>query len=269
MNKPSSETISEGDRIITRREFGKLCFGGIAAAVAGRVISACSDDREAASSTAAPELTGHALLNARALSLLSNGEIKTFNELRKSNPTWIPDLRGVMLYNKDMHSGKTSFFFGTPSPSGAGITYEDRLNLRRVDLSGADLRRTNFAYAIFDGADLSRADLSHANLDYASIRNARLVTTNLCDTRLFVDLSGSDLRGASLRDASLSNPFQRRNNRGWSGRSASLSGADLSDVDFRGADLRGVDITYADIRGADFSGSDLRYVKGNDPEYHD
>ena len=79
--------------------------------------------------------------------------------------------------------------------------------------SGADLRRANLSGADLGGADLIRANLRRANLSGA-------------------DLSGADLGGADLRRANLSGADLRR---------AYLSGADLRRADLSGADLRRAD----------------------------
>jgi len=70
--------------------------------------------------------------------------------------------------------------------------------------SGADLRRANLS-----GADLSGADLSRAYLSSADLRRADLSGANLSSA----DLSGANLSGADLRGADLSRAY--------------LSGADL------------------------------------------
>ena len=90
-------------------------------------------------------------------------------------------------------------------------------NLRRADLSDADLSGANLRRADLSGADLSGADLSGADLRRA-------------------DLSGADLSGADLSDAN-------------------LSGADLSDANLSGANLSGADLSGADLSGADLSGA--------------
>ena len=104
-------------------------------------------------------------------------------------------------------------------------------DLRRADLSGADLRR----------ADLRRADLSDADLRRADLRDA-----DLSDA----DLSDADLRRADLRRADLSDADLRR---------ADLRDADLSDADLSDADLRRADLSGADLRGADLSNANLDY----------
>jgi uncharacterized protein YjbI with pentapeptide repeats len=92
-----------------------------------------------------------------------------------------------------------------------------------------DLRRANLSGANLFKAELSRADLSGANLSGADL--------------LLADLHGAVLRGADLSGANL--------------RKASLSGADLSGAHLRGADLGGAKIFRANLRETDFSGARL------------
>ena len=104
-------------------------------------------------------------------------------------------------------------------------------------LRGADLRRANLSYANLGGADLSDADLRRANLSYANLRGADLSDADLRRA----NLSYANLRGADLSDADL--------------RRANLSYADLSDANLRGADLSDANLRRADLRGANLSGS--------------
>ena len=123
-------------------------------------------------------------------------------------------------------------------------------DLRRADLSGADLSDANLRRADLSGADLRRADLSGADLSGANLSDANLRRANLSDANLRrADLSGADLSDANLRGANLSG--------------ADLSGADLSDANLRRADLSGADLSDANLsdanlRRADLSGADLR-----------
>ena len=107
----------------------------------------------------------------------------------------------------------------------------ERANLRRADLSGANLRWADLSEADLRGADLRWADLSGANLRGA-------------------DLSEADLRGASLSGAEL--------------RWADLRGANLSGADLRRANLRRADLSEADLRGADLRWADLSGAKNVD-----
>jgi uncharacterized protein YjbI with pentapeptide repeats len=71
-----------------------------------------------------------------------------------------------------------------------------------VDLSGADLSRTDLLLANLSGADLSAANLVLANLNGADLSGANLRGANLVGARMIgVDLERADLCGADLRTA--------------------------------------------------------------------
>ena len=101
---------------------------------------------------------------------------------------------------------------------------KEDIDLKYVNLSGADLSGANLRYANLSGANLRYANLSGADLSGA-------------------DLSGANLSGANLRYADL--------------RYANLSEADLSGANLRYADLRYADLRYANLSNADLKGADL------------
>ena len=107
---------------------------------------------------------------------------------------------------------------------------KDAVNLRRADLSDANLidvylRGASLSDANLSGASLSGASLSDANLIDVDLRRANLSDVDLSGANLIdVDLSGANLSGASLSGAS-------------------LRGANLIDVDLRGANLRGASLS--------------------------
>jgi Pentapeptide repeats (8 copies) len=71
-----------------------------------------------------------------------------------------------------------------------------------VDLTGADLGRTDLLLANLSGADLSGANLVLANLKGADLSGANLRGANLVGARMIgVDLERADLCGADLRTA--------------------------------------------------------------------
>ena len=131
-----------------------------------------------------------------------------------------------------------------------------RLNLERIDLSGADLDRANLSGAYLDGANLSgvnltRADLSGARLGFAYLLRANLGLANLSGAYLFA----ANLSGASLRKANLSNTDLSQ---------ANLSGADFWQANLLSANLNGANLEkveeFKEIK--DFRKADLRGVKG-------
>jgi hypothetical protein len=101
------------------------------------------------------------------------------------------------------------------------------LDLRAVDVTGADLAGANLERARLDGACLAKANLVDARLTGASLIKARL------DGAM---LSSADLTSANLEEASL--------------RDAVLYRTQLADADLRGCDLVGSDRTEWRIAGA-------------------
>jgi len=104
---------------------------------------------------------------------------------------------------------------------------EQYLDLRRIDLKGADLRgafldRTRFDESSLEGADLMRASLVGADFRGASLRKAHFRQAQL-DKANFI---GADLREASLRESCL--------------RNANVLGAKLENTTLIGADLTGL-----------------------------
>ena len=96
---------------------------------------------------------------------------------------------------------------------------KEDIDLKYVNLSGANLGRADLRYANLSGADLRYAELSSANL-------------------LGADLSSADLSGANLSGAKL--------------RHVNLNGAKL-----RYADLKGVDLSSANLSGSDTTNTRL------------
>jgi hypothetical protein len=124
-----------------------------------------------------------------------------------------------------------------------------RADLRRADLSGAnligaDLRDANLIGADLRGADLSGAELRDANLIGADLSGAELRDANLIGADLRrADLSGANLSGAELRDAN-------------------LIGADLRRADLSGANLSGANLSWAELRDANLIGANLCGANG-------
>jgi len=137
-------------------------------------------------------------------------------------------------------------------------------DIRRIDLTGADLTRADFTDAILfrahvDGATLDGATLFKANLDGATLASATLLKANLTRAHLAsatlfkanltgaaltrADLTGADLTGAALLDAHLDG--------------ASLDGADLTVANLDNTDLTGATLTGATLTGADLTSATL------------
>jgi len=101
-----------------------------------------------------------------------------------------------------------------------------RLNLRGVDLRGANLNEGKLNGADFQGSHLDEAQLNGTHLNDAN------------------------LYGVSLKGAFLNNSAQLKN--------AILQGADLTSAELIGADLFGSNLTGARLAGANLDGADLR-----------
>lgn len=138
-------------------------------------------------------------------------------------------------------------------------SYMSHVRIPMVDLSGCDLRETDFMGAMLRRANLSgcflnpvhmyRADLREADLsktlmNRANLRGADLRAANLEGADLdSAILSAANLTGASLKGANLSRVNLDR---------ANLTDADLTDTIFHGAALTRTNLSGANLSGADF-----------------
>ena len=113
---------------------------------------------------------------------------------------------------------------GVIEVNGGTYTIEPNANLRRANLTGADLRGASFFNAALNNANLRHANLTGADIRFADLRGANLFTADLSDAQV----SGANLGGANLFLADLSN--------------ADLFGANLS-----GANLYEANLTAADL----------------------
>ncbi|MEJ2118664.1 MAG: pentapeptide repeat-containing protein, partial [Alphaproteobacteria bacterium] len=103
------------------------------------------------------------MANSDHLEILCQGP-KVWNAWRDENPQIIPDLSKVNVALSERQFG--------PSEGGP-------INLRAVNLEGANLRFTTLTEADLEGARLVGADLLHAKLD-----RAKLIATDLTDAML-------------------------------------------------------------------------------------
>lgn len=117
-------------------------------------------------------------------------------------------------------------------------------NLSKSELAGADLRGANLSRA-----DLNRADLRGANLSRADLRQADLRGANLSDAKL----RRADLRDAHLSFAKLSRAHLTE---------AKLNGADLSSANLGFALLSGANLSSARMWETIIAGVDLRTTRG-------
>lgn len=118
-------------------------------------------------------------------------------------------------------------------------------DLRRLNLSGFDLRNVCLSGADLTGADLRGVDLNGADLQKACLVDARLPGANLTGARLSgADLTGADLTGADLVRADL--------------RAATLRQAVLRDANMMDADLSdALGLLPGQLGGANTAGAKL------------
>lgn len=140
--------------------------------------------------------------------------------------------------------------------SGANLSRTDLSGafLYEVNLSGANLEEANLSEALLDeanfsSANLSRANLSRANLSRADLRWANFSEANLSEAKLGeTHLSWANLSRANLSEANLNEALLDR---------ANLSEANLSNIKLNRATLSETNLTGADLSGADLTGAFL------------
>ncbi|MGW6235226.1 pentapeptide repeat-containing protein [Streptomyces sp. NPDC055094] len=127
------------------------------------------------------------------------------------------------------------------------IRYEkNRINLRNVDLRGADLSDAYLVGFDLTGSDLRGSDFSASHLHKATLRNTRL------DGASFIEslMDECFLDAAQGSDVNFNSAVLRR---------ATFGESNLTGIDFSGSDLWASQWTNAVIDGADFSSADLRF----------
>lgn len=113
--------------------------------------------------------------------------------------------------------------------------------LADLDLRGLDLSGANLTGAYLRGADLTGAVLSRANLTGASLPDSKLYGADLS----LANLTDTFLGRANLSDAHLTGALLSRSD---------LYGANLSNADLRRAYLVGADLSSASLAGAYMTG---------------
>jgi uncharacterized protein YjbI with pentapeptide repeats len=171
------------------------------------------------------------MANEKQLAILRQG-VDAWNAWRLENPRTHIDLREADL-------------------SGA---IKNKIDLSRINLSGANLHKINFSNTKLHKANLSGAKLTEADLRRADLNEANLRRANLSEIKLqkavlpravllMANLYKADLSGAKLVRATLSGAILNN---------ANLTGANLS-----GATLNGADLTHANLLEANLSGANL------------
>ena len=111
-------------------------------------------------------------------------------------------------------------------------------DLRKVDLTKAQLQGASLAGAQLQGAILDSAQLQGATLDWAKLQGANLNNAKLQGA----NLNNAKLQGAILSTAEL---------QGATLDSAELQGASLKDAELQGAELQNSKLTGTDMSGAE------------------
>jgi uncharacterized protein YjbI with pentapeptide repeats len=161
------------------------------------------------------------------LSILKQG-VNVWNKWRSKNPNIKPDLR--------------------------------RAQLTEANLEGANFKETNLDWTKFYKANLSSADFTEVDLSSADLRGANLKKANLEKTNLTgKSLYGIDFRGANLGDANLTNAqFLETNLEGAKLYGANFSGIDFNKFSFQGFNLSEAKFIKSNLSDANFKGSTLK-----------
>jgi uncharacterized protein YjbI with pentapeptide repeats len=122
-------------------------------------------------------------------------------------------------------------------------------SLQEADLSNAQFQEANLAFTQLQAANLDSAQLQGASFAFTQAQGASLPRAQAQGTDLYAQLKGADLKGAQLQGAKLSDA------QGADLSEAQLQGAKLSDA--QGADLSEAQLQGADLRGAQLQGADL------------
>lgn len=123
--------------------------------------------------------------------------------------------------------------------------------LKKIDLTGCDLRSFNLASFDMRGGNFSNAGLKDSTMSGAKLCEAVFANADLdgadCQS---IDASGADFSGATMCGVNFSR-------------------AQLSKARFVGANCSGVDFTGAVLNGADFTGANLNNVKFDNTVYNE
>ncbi|MBF2035190.1 MAG: pentapeptide repeat-containing protein [Leptolyngbyaceae cyanobacterium T60_A2020_046] len=135
-----------------------------------------------------------------------------------------------------------------------------RASLSIVNLSTANLSRSQLQHATLNvsrlsGANLSQAQFQHAQLNVANLIRAILVGANLSDASLIrAELLRADLSNANLTKANLQEADLREARLRWT----RLKGANLSQCDLRNSSLLGANLDGAQLYAANLEAATLR-----------
>jgi uncharacterized protein YjbI with pentapeptide repeats len=140
------------------------------------------------------------------------------------------------------------------------------LNLRNVDLHGANLKHARLSGALFDEANLNGADFQYAQLENTHFAEAKLrgARFDYAQARR-LDVHHADLREAGFKHVeALNSNFEDSNLQ-----EARFDYAILNDADIKCADLKKSHFDNAQLQGAQFHRSDLNGAELDSAELQD
>lgn len=158
---------------------------------------------------------------------------------------------------REEHPGEVMDLYGS---------YMSHTRVPMVDLSGADLRDSDFMGAMLRRANLSGCYLNPVHMYRADLREADLSRTLMNRANLRgADLREADLQNADLDSATLSGAnLTGANLTGANLARANLDRANLTDANLTGVVFHGAALTRAILSGANLSGADLYAAILND-----
>ncbi|MFG5859423.1 pentapeptide repeat-containing protein [Dysgonomonas sp. Shenzhen-Wh21] len=130
----------------------------------------------------------------------------------------------------------------------ANLSNVDFTNLiipKNLNLTEANLDKTNFSKADLSDATFSKANLAESDLSYTNLKNVDFAGANLT----YANLSGSNIRESDLFKANLSYAnLSHANLTGADLSKSTLINADLSNALLIGTILKGTDLTHANLK---------------------
>jgi len=186
------------------------------------------------------------------LKILKQG-VKRWNKWREENPDVKPDLSNAAIYKETWEIYASEL---KSDKDRSRVITELMNSYKGVDLRNIDLRGANLDRSILIGANLRKADLRNAQLKEANLFNACLVGS---------ELNGADLQGITLNDADLQGTVLSYVNlqkavlsyanlqKAWliqvNLQEASLLGAKLQGAEILSTKLQGANVSYAIVDG--------------------
>ena len=140
-------------------------------------------------------------------------------------------------------------------------SYMSHVRIPQVDLSGADLRDSDFMGAMLRRANLTGCYLNPVHFYRADLREANLSRSLMSRA----NLRGADLRSADLQNANLDQAVLSDTN--LSG--ANLTGANLSRTNLDRANLTGANLTGVTFHGANLTRTILREAIFQDTDFYE